>query len=131
MFECLILGDSVAIGTARVRQECAVYAQSGINSIQWNNRYLNENLSAKVVIISLGVNDHERVHTCAELEKMRAKIKGARVYWIMPAIKPTIQAIVKGIAEANGDSIILIRSLQPDNVHPTWIGYRDIAASAQ
>ena len=31
MLECLILGDSIAVGTLQVRRECAVMAKSGWN----------------------------------------------------------------------------------------------------
>jgi len=131
MFECLILGDSIAVGTARYRPECAIYAESGLNSSQWNKAYLNKDISAKVVLISLGTNDYSGVKTRVELEKMRTKLGSARVYWIMPAIKLDVQTIVKEIANANGDNIIFIRSLQPDQIHPTWIGYKDIAGATK
>ncbi len=32
MIECLILGDSIAVGTAQARPECVAYVKSGINS---------------------------------------------------------------------------------------------------
>ena len=131
MLECLILGDSIAVGTHQFKQECAVYAKGGWNTWQWNRDYLKNDLSAKIVIISLGSNDHAGVKTRAELEKMRSKVKADRVYWVMPAIKPNIQLIVKEVAEANGDYILPIKSLQPDGIHPSWAGYKDISNSAK
>ncbi len=39
MIECLILGDSIAVGTAQARPECVAYATSGINTTQFNKKY--------------------------------------------------------------------------------------------
>jgi len=58
MLECLILGDSIAVGVAQFRPECVAYAKGGINSRQWVNSYITKNRSANTVIISLGSNDH-------------------------------------------------------------------------
>lgn len=127
MIECLILGDSIAVGTHMARPECVAYAKGGWNSWQWNKKYLNEDLSAKTVVISLGSNDHRGVHTRQELRKLRGKIKAGRVYWIMPAIKPDIQEIVEEVANMNGDWIIRIPNLSKDGIHPTGTGYKRIA----
>ena len=126
MLECLILGDSIAVGTAQARPECVSYARGGWNSWQWNRDYLKHDLSADTVIISLGSNDHKGVKTRQELEKLRDKVKGKRVYWIMPAIKPDIQEIVEDIANKNSDWIVKIPQLSSDGVHPTGKGYKRI-----
>lgn len=126
MLECLILGDSIAVGTAMARPECVSYARGGWNSWQWNRDYLKHDLSADTVIISLGSNDHKGVKTRQELEKLRDKIKGKRVYWIMPAIKPDIQEIVEDIANKNSDWIVKIPQLSSDGIHPTGKGYKRI-----
>ena len=126
MLDCLILGDSIAVGTAHFRPECAVYAKSGINSHNWLNKNVDKNLTAKSVIISLGSNDHSGIRTIWELQQLRAKVEGKRVFWIMPAIKPDIQNMVRLVAEQYGDTIIPITKLQPDGVHPSWSGYKEI-----
>lgn len=46
MLECLILGDSIAVGTHQARPECAVYARGGINSRDFVNRYIGKDLVA-------------------------------------------------------------------------------------
>ena len=79
MIDCLILGDSIAVGTHMVRTECAHYATGGLNSWQWNKKYKDVDLKAKSVIISLGTNDHQYVKTRKELEAMRARVKAERV----------------------------------------------------
>lgn len=45
----------------------------------------------------------------------------------MPAIKPDIQEIVRKVATKYGDVIIPITKLQPDGIHPSWAGYKEIA----
>ena len=128
MIDCLILGDSIAVGTQQFRPECVVYAKSGYNSRQWNKSFSDRlPLEAKTVIISLGSNDHAGVKTEAELIRIRQATVADRVFWIMPAIKPDIQAIVKRVAESYGDTVIPIKGLQKDQVHPSWNGYKDIA----
>lgn len=109
------------------RPECVAYAKSGWNSWQWKKDYLQNDLTANTVIISLGSNDHKGVKTREELEIIRGKVKGSRVFWILPAIKPDIQQIVKEIAEEHGDTVLPITHLQPDGVHPSWAGYKELA----
>jgi lysophospholipase L1-like esterase len=128
MLECLILGDSIAVGTHQARSECVAYAKGGWNTSQWNRAYLKNDLSAQTVIISLGSNDHKGVRTKAELQRIREKVgTTARVFWILPAIKPEIQAIVRGMAEEYGDTVLPITRLQKDGVHPSWAGYEQLA----
>jgi len=126
MLDCLILGDSIAVGTHQIATECRALAKGGWNSWQWNRDYLKNDLSANTVIISLGSNDHKGVKTRRELETMRDKVKGSRVFWILPAIKPNVQDIVREIAAQYGDTVLPINRLQPDGVHPSWAGYKDI-----
>jgi lysophospholipase L1-like esterase len=128
MFECLIVGDSIAVGVANVRKECVSYSKGGINSWQWVNKNIQHTpLQAKTVIISLGSNDHKGVKTEKELETIRELTKADRVYWILPAIKPDIQDIVRKVAAKNGDVVLPITRLQPDGVHPSWAGYKELA----
>jgi lysophospholipase L1-like esterase len=104
------------------------YAKGGWNTWQWNRDYLKNDLTAKTVIISLGSNDHKGVRTKAELQRIREKVgTNARVFWILPAIKPEIQDIVKQMAVDYGDTVLPITRLQPDGVHPSWAGYKELA----
>jgi lysophospholipase L1-like esterase len=127
----MILGDSIAVGTYQFRPECVTYARSGINSWQWRKDYLERdqgnNLVAETMIISLGSNDHKGVKTLEEISRIRLAVRAKRVFWILPAIKPDIQAIVKEVALGFGDTVIPITRLQPDSVHPSWAGYKEIA----
>lgn len=126
MLDCLILGDSIAVGTHIARPECAYYAEVGINSKQFNRKYEGEFYSG-IVIISLGSNDYKGINTKQELLNLRNRIVAKnKVYWIMPAINPEIQEIVEDIADANNDWIIKIPELSKDGIHPTGKGYQKI-----
>lgn len=132
MIDCLIVGDSIGVGTAQIRKECVAYVKGGINSKQWLDKNIqNTPLVAKTVIISLGSNDHKYIKTESELDTIRQLTKADRVYWILPAIKPDIQEIVKKIATKNGDIVLPITRLQPDGIHPSWAGYKQIAKETQ
>jgi hypothetical protein len=131
MIDCLIVGDSIAVGTARERPECVSLSQGGINSHDWNKKNAGNNVAASTVIISLGSNDHRGIRTIWELQTLRDKVKADRVYWILPAIKPDVQKMVKTVAESYGDVVLPIVSLQKDGVHPDAKGYRAIANSTR
>ena len=139
MLECLILGDSIAVGTQQFRPECVAMAKVGINSQQWRRQYLQSDQGAlpeaKTVIISLGSNDHKNVRTVLELQEIRRQVKSNRVFWILPhGNNPEnstdiewIQSFVKVVAGENGDIVLPITHVQKDNVHPTRAGYRELA----
>jgi len=133
MLDCIIAGDSIAVGAHTFKTECVTYAKSGITSSQFNQIYPME-LNATTVVISLGSNDYAGVHTRHELAAVRARTHGRRIFWILPAGTPaasnvrveTIQTIVRDIAAANGDVVVEIPSLQADHIHPSSVGYRAI-----
>lgn len=136
MIDCMIVGDSIAVGVAQVRTECVSYSKGGINSHQWLNQYVSKTpLVAKHVIISLGSNDHKYVKTRKELETIRQLTKADRVYWILPAgnLKGSavpiedIQEDVRAVAAYYGDVVLPITRLQTDKIHPSWAGYKDLA----
>jgi lysophospholipase L1-like esterase len=126
------MGDSIAVGTHQVKQECVAYAKGGINSWQWVNQNIGKApYQANTVIISLGSNDHKYVKTESELQTIRQLTKADRVFWILPAIKPDIQDIVKKVAAQYGDTVLPITRLQPDGIHPSWAGYKEIERSTR
>ena len=131
MLECLIVGDSIAVGTQQFRQECALVGKSGINTWQFNKNYAQKIQPAETVIISIGSNDHDGVNSFKELLAMRQRVEGKRVFWIMPAIKPHIQDVVQIIAKNFGDTVLPITRLQPDKVHPSWAGYKELAEKSK
>jgi lysophospholipase L1-like esterase len=132
MLECLILGDSLAVGIGQIRKECVTHAKSGINSHDYVNRhvlYIKGDTNAKSVIISLGSNDLININTFEELDTLRQLVKAEKVYWILPNIKETKRRAVWEVAKKHNDWIIDARGSErsPDTVHPTYKGYKDIA----
>lgn len=133
MLECLVLGDSLAVGVGQIRKECVTYAKSGINSYDYVNRHVlytkSNHKEAKTVIISLGSNDYSSINTYEELLTLRQLVKADRVYWILPAIKDVKRKNVQKIAEKYQDFVIDSREhqLSADGVHPTYKGYKEIA----
>ena len=132
MLECLILGDSLAVGVGQVRKECVTHAVSGINSYNYVNRHVlntKGNTSAKTVIISLGSNDTKNIDTYEELIALRQLVDADRVYWILPNIKETKRKAVWMVARHFGDHVLDARVVDrsPDTVHPTYNGYKELA----
>ena len=130
MIDCLIIGDSIAVGTKRFRPECADYAQGGITSTGWNKKYGSNDLTANTVIISLGTNDWIKADTYGMLMNIRTKIKGnPRVFWILPneESKPFIARQIKEIASQFNDTVLPTTRWQSDKIHPSWAGYKELA----
>jgi len=132
MLECLILGDSLAVGVGQIRQECTTRAKSGVNSYDYVNRHIwhtNGNNQAKTIIISLGSNDTQNINTFEELNTLRQLVQADRVYWILPTIKEEKRKAVWAVANKYHDHVIETRNhdLSPDRVHPTGKGYKTIS----
>jgi lysophospholipase L1-like esterase len=129
MLDCLIIGDSIAVGTKMFRPECVDYAQGGITSLGWDKKFGKNNLSAQTVIISLGTNDWEKYNTYAKLLEIRSKIKSNRVFWILPneESKPLIVHQVREVAVQFNDTVLPTTRWQKDKIHPSWAGYKDLA----
>lgn len=133
MLECLIVGDSIAVGTKQFAPQCELQGKGGINSWQFNRMYKGS-FYADTVIISLGTNDHKGINTFDELFEMRQRVGAKNVFWILPAgnLKASnvsiekIQEIVLELAEYYGDTVLPIKHLQADKIHPSWSGYKDI-----
>jgi len=132
ILECLILGDSLAVGIGQTRKECVTYAKSGINSYNYVNQFVlnsKNDTSAKTVIISLGSNDTKNINTVEELDTLRQIVKADRVYWILPAIKEDKRNAVWAVANKYHDRVVETRNheLAPDKIHPTGKGYKTIS----
>lgn len=132
MLECLIMGDSIAVGIAQQRPECVVEAKTGINSIDYVNGlyFFYAVPEAKTTVISLGSNDWDNSETYPVLVTLRDEIKGA-VLWILPARNDEARNVMLTIARERGDAVADTRAwpLSPDGVHPTAKGYRGLAKS--
>jgi lysophospholipase L1-like esterase len=136
MLECLIMGDSLAVGVGQIRTECVTYAKSGVNSYDYVNRHVlhtQGNTQAKHVIISLGSNDTKNINTFEELDTLRQLVKADKVYWIVPAIKKDKQEAVWAVANKYRDNVINSKNheISPDGIHPTYKGYKSIASQTK
>ena len=132
MLECLIMGDSIAVGIAQQRPDCVVEAKVGINSMDYVNGlyFFYAVTPAKTTVISLGSNDWDTSETYPVLVTLRDEIKGS-VLWILPANKDEVRNIMLTIARERGDAVADTRAwpLSLDGIHPTAKGYRGLAKS--
>lgn len=133
MLECLILGDSIAVGVGQARPECATLARPGITSEAWYKRYESHPYllnSYKVVVISLGTNDM-RGMTSEMLFDIRQKITASMVIWILPnvVLRPVQVAVIRELANEFRDQILNIhKHIGPDGIHPPNLNeYKKIA----
>jgi lysophospholipase L1-like esterase len=139
LLECLVVGDSIAVGTKQFAPHCELQGRGGINTWQFNRMYPGS-FYAETVIISLGTNDHRGVKTYDELFEMRQRVGARRVYWVLPHGNMNapqnlpiaeIQRMVQQVADYYGDTVLPITRVQADGIHPSWAGYRDIAERAK
>jgi len=126
MLECLIIGDSIAVGIAQHRPECVAHAQVGITSKSWNNKFLSKDLQSHTTVVSLGTNDYSAAKTFDELYALRQNLTG-KVQWILPANGTNKQAPVVKVAKMFGDTTFLIPELAKDKIHPSAKAYRELA----
>jgi lysophospholipase L1-like esterase len=128
MLECLIVGDSIAVGVSQVRPECASIAKSGINSRDWNARNMQRLKPARTLIISLGANDLKGHNTEGNVRSLRTNAQADRVFWLLPneTLKPAAVAAVRQVALEFGDTVIdrPKTNMSADGVHPTYRGYK-------
>lgn len=127
MFECMILGDSIGVGISQHRPECVAYVKTGINSRKWIDYNITKDLASDTIIISLGSNDSDRIHTFKELMTLREVIDAKRVYWILPANKENVRDNIKIIAKNYKDITLDIPEVSKDKVHPTTKAYKLLA----
>jgi lysophospholipase L1-like esterase len=130
MIDCLILGDSLAVGVGQARPSCQTVARTGINSSAFIATLLpGAPKSARTVVISLGVNDTADMPTRASLQALRASVSAAQVTWLLPALKEEVRQTIRAVAAQHNDRLVDTASQAgPDHLHPSSGGYRLIAA---
>ena len=120
MLDCLILGDSIAVGVGMARPECMTIAEVGITSDDFAYAYHGPPGAVRV-IVCLGSND--KGDSSEALSYLRQRING-QVIWILPARRYQ-QAPVRKMAQRFGDRTVSIPSVRRDGVHPA--DYRRLA----
>ncbi len=120
MLSCLILGDSIAVGISKYKQECSLHAKIGITSKQYINKFGIHEISSKTVAISLGSNDFYEDED--DLRKIRNSIHAEHVYWILPYSRN--HKSVKTISKEFSDVVLEIPIISKDKVHPTNNAYK-------
>jgi hypothetical protein len=132
VLECLVLGDSIAVGVSKYTPQCEIHAKGGINSWQMA-RQVNAWPMDKAVrhtIISIGTNDYAKLNTKEYVNQIRFRIRGP-VTWILPSqeIKPQQRELVEIVAKFWGDTVITVKPAQlaKDRIHLTGTGYKEIA----
>jgi lysophospholipase L1-like esterase len=129
MLECLIIGDSIAVGVSEFRKECRAHVQGGITSQGFIKKFGDTPEPAKIVVISLGANDYS-IETEPHIEQIRKNTKAAVVFWLLPRQDrvPKAVAAVRAVAARYGDQVIdRPKDVSPDGIHPTARGYRELA----
>jgi hypothetical protein len=139
MLECLILGDSIAVGLGQARPECVTIARSGYSSKRWYrgfglNPYYKDD-AYKIAVISLGTNDFVGDNTSEILYSIRKNTNAQFVVWILPSwnLKPQQHAIVREIANEFHDKVLSIHEfVGHDGIHPPNLtAYKKIAEAAK
>src|SRR5262249_28066974 len=120
MLECLILGDSIAVGVGMARPECMTVAEIGITSDDFAYTYRGPP-GAQRVIVCLGSNDK------GDPPEARAYLRNHTTGHDTGSLRPqrTRQAAVKKMAQRFGDRTVTIPSVRRDGVHPA--DYRRLA----
>ncbi|TGX49214.1 hypothetical protein E5A73_20060 [Sphingomonas gei] len=123
MFECLILGDSTALGAGRAINathivRCDVLAVEGASAAQiltWPRapkRY-------STIIVAVGSNDAPTPPLRRALVRIRVGLAARRVIWLLPYARSNA-AIVNSIAISFADeSLDLAQFPSRDRVHPS------------
>jgi lysophospholipase L1-like esterase len=128
LLDCIILGDSIAVGLSQARPDCTVDAVSGITSGRYVQTFAGA-AHARTAIISLGVNDGEGVATAENLSRLRGLVSANVVYWLLTGGNPRARDAVREVAARFGDRLIDAAPLTgSDHVHPDRTGYARLAA---
>ena len=132
MLDCLILGDSIAVGVGQARPACTVAARVGIGSGAYlRTMFPAVQKTADTAVISLGVNDSAGPDTLDNLRRLRVALQVRQVTWLLPGLKEDVRRAIQVVAAEHRDRLVDTRpQVGADHLHPTAAGYRLIAASA-
>ena len=131
MIQCIMIGDSIAVGVGQARPECETIARVGISSARYVATMLPRGrTSAGTAVISLGVNDGDTTGTLDNLREVRSRIDAPAVVWLLPGLKEDVRDMIRTVAAENNDRTLDTRpQVGRDHLHPTGRGYETIAAA--
>ena len=126
MLECVLLGDSIAVGL-KPHTPCILQAQVGRSA--HHQVALIRQVTAKTVIISLGSNDVGdkllEKSLLRNLRTVRRQVEAYRVIWIIP-YHAAAREQVRRVAAEWGDGLVdLMDYRTKDGVHPQ--SYKELA----
>lgn len=116
--KCGMIGDSIALGIAQAHGHCDFNAVVGRSSAAIARESLPGNY--EWTVISAGSNDPDSRDLEANLQRIRAGLRAAKVVWILP-MHARAAAVVRAVASAHGDKV---QDFTParDGVHPRSYG---------
>jgi len=113
VIDCLIAGDSIAVGVAAFLHCKRVDAKIGIGS----QAIVDRVSPAPVVIVSAGSNDPHNPLLAVNLTNIRANAgETSKVIWILPIDKRARETVI-AVAHEFGDVVISFAPAR-DHVHP-------------
>lgn len=126
MIDCVLIGDSIAVGLKQ-HLPCVLEAKVGRSS--HHQAVIIKPIIAGTVIISLGSNDVGDSLAIKSLIRhlrvVRRNIDADKVIWVLPYHNQPHEAI-RRVAAENGDGLLdLINFRTNDGVHPR--SYREVA----
>lgn len=131
MFACLIIGDSVALGTAAAIEAirpsvCTSAAKVGASTTEVGGWRL-ANTAYGTALIATGSNDLPGAGMRNSIRTLRLTISSRRVIWLLPYERRRA-SIVAEVAVRFGDEAVDLRQFPTrDGVHPA--NYRAVASS--
>ena len=131
MLDCIVLGDSLAVGVGQARPECEVIALTGITSERYVQIFAGAR-QARTAVISLGVNDGDGIATVNNLSLLRGRVAAETVYWLLTGNNQRIREAVRSVAGRFGDRLIDVSPLTgADHIHPDRVGYARLASETR
>ena len=127
----LVIGDSIAVGTASSLSPTKTSAKVGANSRTIAG--FDGSGTFTQMVISAGSNDKGQNFTAAQqqsyLRTIRDKQPNAKTVWILP-YDSAMRAVVQGVASSYGDSTVnLSQFSSSDGLHPS--SYSSVAAAVK
>ncbi len=113
---CLLLGDSNALKLAPYKPQCE---NVSVNHIDSNAivAMAPPDRGYRLVIVSMGGNDHSIRNLPHNLATVRARYRDARFAWVAP-VGPNVAAIIIDFAKAHHDRYVAIADFPNHGGHP-------------